>query len=41
MKTILIALLATLSVVPLQADPAKGVGQHGYIMPKTYFREVT
>jgi hypothetical protein len=40
MKTILIAFVATLYVLPLQADPAKGVGQHGYIMPKTYFREV-
>jgi len=40
MKTILIALVATLYVVPLQADPVRGAGQHGYIMPKTNFREV-
>jgi type II secretory pathway component GspD/PulD (secretin) len=40
MKTILIAFLATLSVIPLRADPAKGVGGHAYNMPKACFREV-
>lgn len=40
MKTILIALTAMFHVVPLHADPAKGALVHGYIMPKTYFREM-
>jgi hypothetical protein len=40
MKPILIALLVTLFVSPLQADRAKGVGEHGYMMPKACFREV-
>ena len=40
MKTILIAIFTIVSVIPLQADPTNGIGDHGYMLPKTYFREV-
>jgi hypothetical protein len=40
MKTILIVIFTLASVVPLPANPSKGIGDHGYILPKTYFREV-
>ncbi len=40
MKSILLVILAISAVVPLRADPAKGVVDHGYILPKSSFHEV-
>lgn len=40
MKSLLTTIFTLVSVISLDAEPAKGMGAHGYMLPKTTFRDV-